>query len=73
MLRPTKPLPRIGARAAIRHFGGQEEAVTVIAVRDDGRVVEVEDAAGTRHSFSLRRATAAFVLTGEQHAPRLLL
>jgi hypothetical protein len=73
VLGPTRPLPRAGAPALIRHFGGRDELATVISVLDDGRRVIVEDCAGECHEFTLRRATAAFVLAGEQHSPRLRL
>ncbi|MDQ1422484.1 MAG: hypothetical protein QOJ52_4446 [Acidimicrobiaceae bacterium] len=73
MLGPTKPFPRLGDRALIAHFGGQPEPVTVVGVDDDGRRLTVCDAGGEQHEFTLRRATAAFVLAGEQHAPRLRL
>lgn len=73
MLGPTKPVPRVGAPAVIAHFGGPTEAVTIVGVEDDGRRVVVSAGDGRRQEFTLRRATAAFVLAGEQHAPRLRL
>jgi hypothetical protein len=73
VLGPTKPFPRVGAPALIAHFGGPTEAVTIVGVEDDGRRVVVSSGDGRHHEFTLRRATAAFVLAGEQHAPRLRL
>jgi hypothetical protein len=73
VLGPTKPFPRLGDRALIAHFGGPSEAVTIVGVDDDGRRLTVCAAGGERHEFTLRRATAAFVLAGQQHAPRLRL
>jgi hypothetical protein len=69
-----KVLPKLGAQAAIRHFGGGEpEAVTIVTIEDDGRRLTVEDPQGRLHVFTLRRATANFVLDGQQSAPRLVL
>lgn len=74
MLGPTKPPPQIGAAAWIRHFGGgPEERVTIVEIQEEGRRLLVEDTQGARHAFTLRRATAAFVLEGEQTSPRLRL
>ena len=73
MLGPTKPFPRVGDGAAIAHFGGRSEPATIVGVEDDGRRLVVADAVGARYEFTLRKATAAFVQAGEQHAPRLRL
>jgi hypothetical protein len=74
MLGPTKPQPRIGSPAWIRHFGGgAEEPATVVEVLEEGRRLIVQDGVGTRHAFTLRRATAAFILEGAQSSPRLRL
>jgi hypothetical protein len=73
MLGPTKPMPRVGARAVIAHFGGRAEPVTIVGVEDGGRRLVVSGESGERSEFTLRRATAAFVAVGEQHAPRLRL
>ncbi|MGD1051261.1 MAG: hypothetical protein ABR947_09340 [Solirubrobacteraceae bacterium] len=70
-MKPTRPLPAIGAPARIWHFGGESEPVTIVELRDGGRSVLVADAAGERLEFTLRRATAAFVARGKQHSPRL--
>jgi hypothetical protein len=73
MPRPSKPFPRVGGAASIAHFGGRAEQVTIVAVEDHGRRLVVRDEQGALHEFTLRRATAAFVLAGEQAAPRLRL
>ena len=70
---PTKPPPRVGSPARIQHFGGRAEQVRVVAIEGGGRTVVVEDRHGQRRAFTLRRATAAYVLAGEQHSPRLRL
>lgn len=73
MLRPTKPVPAVGASASVSHFGGGDEEVVIVAVEDDGRRLVVRDAGAQTHEFTLRRATAVYVLRGEQHSPRLRL
>ncbi len=73
MLGPSKPVPRLGAPAVIAHFGGRAEIVTIVGIEDGGRRLVVGGADGARREFTLRRATAAFVAAGEQHAPRLRL
>ncbi len=73
MLGPTKPFPRVGAPAVIAHFGGAPEPVTIVEVADGGRLLVVAGASGLPQEFTLRRATAAFVAAGQQHAPRLRL
>jgi hypothetical protein len=72
-MRPTRPQPHVGAPAHIRHFGGEQEPVTIVDVRDGGRAVVVAGADGEPREFTLRRGTAAFVASGEQHSPRLEL
>jgi hypothetical protein len=72
-MRPTRPQPLVGARAHVWHFGGEQEPVTVVEVREGGRCVVVAGADGDRREFTLRRATAAFVARDEQHSPRLEL
>ncbi len=73
MLGPSRPLPRVGARARIAHFGGGFEDGSVLAVHDDGRRLEVRDEAGTVLEFVLNPATARFVQAGGGHGPRLEL
>lgn len=73
MLGPTRPLPRVGAAARIAHFGGSFEAGTVVAVDDDGRLLEVRGASGETYEFKLNPATARFITVGAPHGPRLEL
>ncbi len=72
MLRPSRPLPRPGARARIVHFGGFEYA-RVVAVSEEGRLLEVLSEGGQRLRFELSRASARFVAAGAAHGPRLEL
>jgi hypothetical protein len=73
MLGPTRPLPRVGAKARIAHFGGGYENCTVVAVRDDGRRVEVRAEGGETLQFVLSPATARFVSAASGQGPRLEL
>lgn len=70
---PSRPLPRVGAAARIKHFGGDSETGTVVAVRDDGRSVRVRGEDGTEHEFVLSAKTARFVASDDPHGPRLEL
>jgi hypothetical protein len=73
MLGPSRPVPRVGASARIAHFGGGFEHGTVIAVREQGRRVEVRAEGGEVLEFVLSPATARFVSAGSAHGPRLEL
>jgi hypothetical protein len=73
VLGPSRPVPRVGARARIAHFGGGFEAGTVVAVREQGRRVRVRGEGGEVQEFELSPATARFVATGSPHGPRLEL
>jgi hypothetical protein len=73
VLGPSRPVPRIGSRARIAHFGGGFEAGTVLAVHDDGRRLEVRGEAGEVHEFVLSPATARFVSAASGQGPRLEL
>jgi hypothetical protein len=73
MLGPSKPFPRVGARARIAHFGGGFEHGIVTAVSQDGRALRVRGEDGEQLEFELSAATAKFVLAGEAHGPRLEL
>ncbi len=66
-------MPRVGAKARIAHFGGEREDGTVIAVRDDGRRLEVRAQDGRQLEFVLNRATARFVSAVSGQGPRLEL
>jgi hypothetical protein len=73
VLGPSRPVPRVGSRARIAHFGGGFELGTVIAVHDEGRRLEVRCEAGELLEFVLSPATARFVSAGRAHGPRLEL
>jgi hypothetical protein len=73
MLGPSRPVPRVGARARIAHFGGSFEPGTVIAVSTDGRHLRVRGESGETLEFVLSPATARFVAAGAAHGPRLEL
>ena len=49
MLGPSRPLPRAGGPARIKHFGGGSEDCTIIAVEEEGRRVRVRTLTGTPH------------------------
>ena len=71
---PSRPVPRVGGRARIAHFGGGFEAAVVLAVQDEGRRLEVR-VEGEQHTreFLLNAATATFREGGSAHGPRLEL
>ncbi|HUA73662.1 MAG TPA: hypothetical protein VL988_02800 [Solirubrobacteraceae bacterium] len=73
MLGPSRPLPRVGARVRIAHFGGGFEQGTIVAVHDEGRRLEVRGEEGARYEFALSPATARFVAAGSGQGPRLEL
>jgi hypothetical protein len=73
MLGPSRPVPRLGGRACIKHFGGSVEDGTIVAVNDDGARLGVEGEDGELYEFELSPASARFVSTGDVHGPRLEL
>jgi hypothetical protein len=73
MLGPTRPFPRVGSGAHIKHFGGSAEQGVVVAVHDDGTRVSVQGEDGERYEFVLSPANACFVSAGDPHGPRLEL
>jgi hypothetical protein len=73
MLGPSRPLPSVGAAATIRHFSGERERVTVIALSDHGRRIEVRTHNGETLEFVLSPATARFVSAESAQGPRLEL
>jgi hypothetical protein len=73
MLGPSRPVPRVGARARIAHFGGSFERGKVIAVSEEGRRLRVQGESGETLEFVLSPATARFVAAGVTHGPRLEL
>ena len=70
---PSRPPPRVGARARVWHLSGEAEPVAIVAVREEGRCVVVAAAGGAEREFTLRRANARFIERGCQHWPRLEL
>ncbi|MDQ6810987.1 MAG: hypothetical protein M3Z95_03690 [Actinomycetota bacterium] len=73
MLGPSRPVPRVGARARIAHFGGGFEAGVVVAVHESGRRLEVRGEGGEVLEFVLSPATARFISGRGAHGPRLEL
>ncbi|MFI4990604.1 MAG: hypothetical protein ACHQHO_06785 [Solirubrobacterales bacterium] len=73
MLGPSRPLPRVGAKARVAHFGGDFERVTIVTVGGDGRRIEVLCDSGDTLEFVLSPATARFVAAGRGYGPRLEL
>ena len=73
MLGPTRPLPKVGASALIKHFGGSTERGTIVAVYEDGARLSVEGEDGELYEFVLSPASARFVSAGDAHGPRLEL
>jgi hypothetical protein len=71
--RPTRPYPKVGARARVDHFGGSAEIATVTAVSDHGRRLEVRLPGGELLEFVLSPATARFVAASGPGGPRLEL
>lgn len=73
MLGPSRPVPRLGGRASIKHFGGGAEAGTIVAVYEEGARLSVEGENGELYEFVLSPASARFVSAGDVHGPRLEL
>jgi hypothetical protein len=73
MLGPTRPLPRVGASARIKHFGGDFEWGTIVAVHEDGSRLSVQGEDGESYEFVLSPANARFVSADDAHGPRLEL
>ena len=73
MLGPTRPLPMVGARARIAHFGGELELATVTALAEEGRRLWVRGEAGEEFEFVLNPANARFIAADGAHGPRLEL
>jgi hypothetical protein len=66
-------MPRVGASALIKHFGGSAEAGTVVVVGDEGRCLRVRGEDGEEQEFVLSPKTARFVAAADPHGPRLEL
>jgi hypothetical protein len=47
MLGPSRPFPRVGTLARVKHFGGGAEEGTVVAVEEEGRRVRVRTLTAT--------------------------
>ncbi len=73
MIGPTRPVPRVGGHARIKHFGGSVERGTVVAVHDEGTRLSVEGEDGELYEFVLSPKNACFVAAGNAHGPRLEL
>lgn len=73
MLGPSRPLPQVGARARIVHFGGSVEEAVVLAVHEQGRRLRVRGEDGAAYEFVLSPATARFTAVGSAHGPWLEL
>jgi hypothetical protein len=73
MLGPSRPMPHVGTRARVAHFGGGFEAAVVLTVYEDGRRLEVRCEGGEVLEFALSPATARFVAAGSSHGARLEL
>jgi len=73
MLGPSRPVPRLGGHARIKHFGGGAEQGIVVAVDDEGARVGVEGEDGELYEFVLSPASARFISAGNVHGPRLEL
>jgi hypothetical protein len=72
-LGPSRPVPRVGARARVAHFGGGFEAAVVVAVHEEGRRLDVRCEGGETLQFALSPATARFLASGSSHGARLEL
>jgi len=73
VLKPTRPLPRVGSPARILHFGGGYEGALVTAVHDEGRRLAVRGEDGRELEFLLNGATARFIAAGSGQGARLEL
>ncbi|HEY8303223.1 MAG TPA: hypothetical protein VIG42_01415 [Solirubrobacteraceae bacterium] len=73
MLGPTRPVPRVGACAHVKHFGGGSEHGTVVAVGADGRRLSVRGEGEQLYEFVLSPSSARFVSVDGVHGPRLEL
>jgi hypothetical protein len=73
MLGPSRPVPKVGARVRIGHFGGGYERGTILAVAEEGRRLEVRGETGESYEFVLSPATARFVSAASAQGPRLEL
>jgi hypothetical protein len=73
MLGPSRLLPRIGAHARVKHFGGGSEEGTIVAVGEEGRRLTVQGEDDEIHEFVLSPSSARWLTAGDAHGPRLEL
>ena len=73
VLKPTRPVPRVGARARVVRFGGGSDGAVVTAIADGGRRLLVQRDGGEELEFVLSPSTAKFVGTGRERGSRLTL
>lgn len=73
MLGPSRPIPSVGARARIVHFGGGFEAGVIVTVAEEGRRIGVRGPDGEVQEFVLSASTAQFVAAASAHGSRLEL
>ena len=73
MLGPSRPVPQLGGRVRIKHFGGSVEHGTIVSVHEQGSRLSVEGEDGERYEFVLSPANARFVSAEDAHGPRLEL
>lgn len=73
MLGPSRPFPKLEARARVIHFGGGAESATIVRIQEDGRCLSVRCEGGELLEFVLNPANARFVSADDSHGPRLEL
>jgi hypothetical protein len=73
MTAPSRPFPRVGVPARIKHFGGGAESGTVVAVEEHGRRLRVRCEDGAEREFVLSPKSARFVSTEDPYGPPLEL
>lgn len=70
---PSRPVPYVGQRARIVHFGGSIERGVVVAVWEEGRRLDVRGEGGQERAYVLSPATARFVPEDDSRGARLEL
>jgi hypothetical protein len=73
VLKPTRPLPRVGGRVRILHFGGGFERGTISAIEDGGHRLLIAGEGGSSAEFILNPATARYLGAGSATGERLEL
>ncbi len=69
---PSRPVPRVGERVRVVHFGGGREQGVITLLAREGRSVQVRVEGGELLEFVLSPATARFV-SAVPGGPRLEL